>query len=235
MRPPLVLNTRPLDQATELSDRLRAAGLSVVEAPAIAIAPAWEAATLERTRHDLRRGAFAWAVLSSQNAGRDLEHELRAQAGLVLCGSATAGALGLSCARTLERFSAAAALNALRPLVSGGQRVLVPRAAEGREELVDGLRGLGVDVFAPIAYRTVPCGAAAESLRRGGVDVLTLCSPSAVGSVASEVSEETLVVCLGKTTADAARRHGLRVDRVADTPNMAALLEGIQIALGLRV
>jgi uroporphyrinogen-III synthase len=143
--------------------------------------------------------------------------------------------LGLDRACVVDRFSAATALDALRTHVRGGQRVLIPRAAEGREELVEGLRALGVDVAAPVAYRTVPSGAAADRLRQGDVDVLTLCSPSAVSAVAAAVPIETVVVCLGTTTADAARAHGLRVDGVADKPTMAALVLAIESASGARV
>jgi uroporphyrinogen-III synthase len=231
----MVLNTRPADQAAELTRRLRSADFEVVEAPAIAIVPAWEPSTFEQTRADVARGAFAWIVVASPNAGRGLETELRTQTTRVVCGASTAAALGLAGARTIERFSATAAFDLLRPVVSRGQRVLVPRAAEGREELVDGLRELGVDVAAPIAYHTVRSDAAAERLRQGDVDVLTLCSPTAVDSVSLAVSPGTCLVCLGATTADAARRRGLRVDRVADKPTMAALVVAVQSALAAHV
>ena len=97
----------------------------------------------------------------------------------VLCGAATATALGISPEIELQRFSAAAALDALRNRISRGQRVLVPRAAEGRDELLDGLVASGVILEAPVAYRTVAVDAAARRLRSGGIDVVTLCSPSA--------------------------------------------------------
>ncbi len=235
MRRQLVLNTRPTEQASELSGRLRAAGFDVVEVPAIAIVSGWDSATFEQTRADLRRGTFAWVVLASQNAGRGLEAELQGQGARVVCGAATAASLGLVRARVVDRFSAAAALDALRTYVRGGQRVLIPCAAEGREELIEGLRALGVDVVVPVAYRTVPSGAAADRLRQGDVDVLTLCSPSAVSAVASAVPIETVVVCLGTTTAAAARARGLRVDGVADKPTMAALVLAIESASGARV
>ncbi len=235
MSRPVVLNTRPSEQASELTRCLLAAGLAAVEAPAIAIVPAWDAHAFEQTRRALRDSAFAWVVVASPNAGRGLATELRAQGTRVVCGAATAAALGLAHARTLERFSAAAALDALRVLGGSHARVLVPRAAEGREELVDGLRELGMHVVAPVAYRTVPTSAAATRLRQGDVDVLTLCSPSAANAVAGCVPERTLAVCLGRTTADAARGAGLRVDCVADRPDMAALVSAIRTTLSVRV
>jgi uroporphyrinogen-III synthase len=143
--------------------------------------------------------------------------------------------LGLNRARTLDRFSAATALELLRPCVKAGQRVLVPRAAEGREELLDGLRELAVDVVAPIAYRTLPVGDASARLRLNDVDVVVLCSPSAATSVAADISGDPRIVCLGQTTAAAARTHSLRVDGVAERSTMAALVEAVQAAVGARV
>jgi uroporphyrinogen-III synthase len=222
---PLVLNTRPAEQASELSSLLRTAGFGVVEAPAIAIVPDWDAAVFRSVRRDLQHGVFDWIIVASQNAGHALEDDLRAAGGRVVCGAATAHALRLDSALVVKRFSAAAALETLRPLVSRGQRVLVPRAAEGRVELLDGLRALDVEVVAPVAYRTLPVRAAADRLRQGGIDVVVLCSPSAATSVIDSIPLETMVVCLGDTTAAAVRAHGRAVNAVATRSTMAAVVE----------
>src|SRR5207248_11339376 len=95
------------------------------------------------------------------NAGRDIAEEV--STANVVCGASTARALELECvSATLERFSASAALTAVP--WRAGDRVLIPRAAEGRDELVDGLRARGVEVDAPIAYRTIAMSAAFKSL-----------------------------------------------------------------------
>ena len=229
----LVLNTRAREQAGELSRLLRAAGFEVVEAPAIATVSSWEPTELEAVRRGLREGLYAWVVLASQNAAHGLEGDLRAAR--IACGTATAAALGLQPELAVERFSAAAVLDALRPALRRGERVLVPHAAEGRDELVDGLRGLGAVVDAPIAYRTVAVESAADRLRAGDIDVVTLCSPSAARSVASAVGADTLVVCLGETTAAQARECALAVHAVAGSTSMPALVAAVQSALGVRV
>ena len=144
-----MVNTRPREQAAELSRLLAAAGFEVLEAPAIATVPAWNPEELAAVRGNLASGGYAWIVLPSHNAARDLVDNLRH--GRVVCGAATAQALGLKDALTLDRFSAAAALELLRPLVRPGARILVPRAAESRDELTDGLVALGTRVHAPIA------------------------------------------------------------------------------------
>jgi uroporphyrinogen-III synthase len=231
MKQMTVLNTRPREQASELSRLLREAGYTPVEAAAIAIVPAWDAAELDSVRQQLAAGAFMWVVLPSQNAGLELAADLRQTH--IVCGTATARALELDATVALERFSAAAALDALRSRVQPGQRVLVPRAREGRDELIDGLSNLGVRVIAPVAYQTLSVDYAKLRLQAGGIDVVSLCSPSAVRAVASAVRDE-LVVCLGATTAQAASAAGLRVDGVAEHTSMAALVESIENLAGAR-
>lgn len=231
MRPSTVLNTRPREQAPELSRLLREAGYTPVEAAAIAIVPAWDPAELKSVRQDLAAGAYEWVVLPSQNAGRELAADLRLTR--VVCGVATAQALGLNATLALQRFSAAAALDALRSRVRAGQRVLVPRAREGRDELLDGLLDFGVGVIAPVAYQTLYVDDAKLRLQAGGIDVVSLCSPSAARAVAAAVRDE-LVVCLGTTTAEAASAAGLRVDGVAEHTSMAALVEAIENLAGAR-
>ncbi len=223
MKLPVVLNTRPRDQAAELSRLLEAAGFLAVEAPAINVVPAWDPAELATVRAQ----HYDWTVLASANGGRALDlRETR-----VVCGAATARALGLTPEIGLERFSAAAALDVLRPRISAGDRVLVPRAAEGDPELVVGLRECGAAVDAPIAYRTIAVDDAARRLARGDIDVVTVCSPSAVTSIGTHLGR-TQLVALGETTAEAARALGLRVDAIARQTSMAALVAAVRSIRG---
>jgi uroporphyrinogen-III synthase len=152
---------------------------------------------------------------------------------------ATARALGLSAEVVIQKFSASAALEAMRPLIRPGQRVLMPRAAEGRAELLDGLRALGAVVSTPVAYRTVAIDTAAACLRTRHVDVLTLCSPSAVASLMGALPPAELeglaIVCLGETTAAAARAAGLRVEAVAARTSMRALVDAVSAVVRTRV
>jgi uroporphyrinogen-III synthase len=235
----VVLNTRPREQAAELSDLLSQAGFEPIEAPAIEIQPAWDASEFETARRNLGAGVFDWVVLASQNAGSSLQTELRANK--VVCGSATARALGVTSEFALRRFSASAALHVLGPKVRPGQHVLVPRAATGRDELIDGLRALGASVSAPVAYRTVAVApasleAAVSLLQMGNVAAVTVCSPSAVDSLLCAIGPALLaqaaLVCLGDSTAEAARQAGLRVDAVAPKTTMESLVLAVQSALG---
>jgi uroporphyrinogen-III synthase len=235
---PLVLNTRPREQAGELSDLLRQAGFEVRAAPAIEIQPAWDPSEFETARRDLGAGVFDWVVLASQNAGSSLMTELRTTR--IVCGAATARALDVTSEFALRRFSASAALHVLGPMVRPGQHVLVPRAAAGRDELIDGLRAMGARVSAPVAYRTVAVAPATlhqttALLRAGEVAATTVCSPSAIESLLRAIGPGPLaqaaLVCLGDTTAEAARRADLRVDAVAHKTTMESLVLAVRSAL----
>jgi uroporphyrinogen III methyltransferase/synthase len=238
----VVLNSRPRDQAAELSRLLAAAGFEVLEAAAIETVPAWEPSALRQVRRDLVAGLWDWVVLPSQNAGRQLVQELKHAR--VVCGTSSARALGLTPTVTLDRFSASAALEVLRPLVRPGQRILVPRAAAGDDALTDGLVTLGVHVHAPIAYRTVavdPSSLVEAEARLCNREVIavTVCSPSAIQSLVATFGRDLLLmsklICLGETTAHAACEANLRVDAVASRTTMVALVEAVLTALELEV
>jgi uroporphyrinogen-III synthase/uroporphyrinogen III methyltransferase/synthase len=110
---------------------------------------------------------------------------------------------------------------ALAPRVAG-RRVLLPRPAEGRPELLEGLRAAGADVAAVEAYRTVP--APAEAIRplvawleAGEIDAVAFASPSAVRAVVAGLGDAATLLrrvrlaAIGPTTADALRAEGLEV------------------------
>jgi len=233
MTRPRVANTRPRDQAAELSDLLHAAGFEPFEVPATRIVPSHDPLALRR----LRGREYAWFVLPSRNAGRFLGQEIGFHKGGVLCGAATAHALGLRSACTLDPFSSQAALEWLRPRVQPGDHVLIPRAAEGRDELIHGLRQLGIEVDAPIVYRTDPVDTSAlaplaDRIRGGEIAAVTFCSPSAVNAVASAIDLTGMrCVCLGPTTADALARHGLHAAAVASSTSMQRLVAAVEQAL----
>lgn len=223
-----VLNTRPRDQAAELSRALLAAGLTPIEAPAIATVSAWSPAALAAARQGLAAGEYAWVVLASANAGRDLLPELNNAR--ICCGVSTARSLDVRAEIALDRFSASAALTALRSIVQPGARVLLPRAAEGRDELPEGLRAMGIHLDAPTAYRTVVSDAAQQRLESGDIDIITVCSPSAVTALRLGLRwhPDVPVVALGETTAAALRAAGCRVAAIASSTSMQALVDAVQ-------
>ena len=227
---PVVLNTRPREQAAELSALLRQAGYTPVEVPAIEAVAAWDARELLAVLEKLRAGGYGWAVFASRNAVRFFLEGLAEVGGSandlrglkLLAGSGTAEELrayGLAATHTLERFSAAAALSFLQ----GEDHVLAPRAAEGRDELIKGL----ADVDAPVCYGTRPVPR--TDVPDAAAVIFT--SPSAVHALVGHLPAAAAVVCLGGTTAQAAQAAGLRVDRVAERTDLPSLVAAVTAAL----
>jgi uroporphyrinogen-III synthase/uroporphyrinogen III methyltransferase/synthase len=124
-----------------------------------------------------------------------------------------------------------------------GRRVLVPRAAEGRPELVDGLAAAGAVVVAVEAYRSVP--APPERLRplagwieSGEVHAVAFASPSAVRAVVGALGARAgllgrvLLAAIGPTTGDALRSAGLEPGVVPARHTGRDLAEAVAARLG---
>lgn len=222
--------TRGEKRNDPLAVRLRELGARVLEVPSIAFAPPESYDALDQALRVLPR--FAWAVFASANGvERTLE---RASAlgitaedwdavKLAAVGPATAErlALGVRVPDLVPAEARGTALaEALAPLVAG-RAVLVPRAAEGRPELMEGLVRAGADVCAPVAYRTLPVDKEAmqplaDALARAEVDAIAFASPSAVRSVVSALGADSPVIlgpvvlaAIGPTTSGALREAGL--------------------------
>ena len=234
-----------------LAARLRALGAEVLEAPAVATAPPASWAPLDAALAELE--AFDWIAFASATAVEAALGRLEAlgrppppaRVRLAAVGRATAAAL----ARRLRPpdlvppdATGEALAAALAPGVRG-LRVLVPRAAEGRPELVDGLAAAGAEVVAAPAYRTVPAPPEAlaplgEALRRGELDAVAFASPSAVRAVVGALGAAALSRCalaaIGPTTAAALRDAGLEASIVPAVSTAADLADAVAARLGAR-
>lgn len=213
-----------------LAVRLREMGARVLEVASITFAPPVSFEPLDAALRQLPR--FAWAVFASAN-GVERTLERAAQLGippeawrgvkLAAVGPATAErlAIGLRVPDLVPPEARGSALaDALAPLVAG-LPVLVPRAEDGRPELMDGLVRAGAEVCAPTAYRTLPADKVAlqplaEALARGEVDAIAFASPSAVRSVTAALAPEAaallgraILAAIGPTTSAALRDAGL--------------------------
>lgn len=226
-----VVVTRSKGGEDALAARLRALGAEVREIPSIAFAPPADPGPLDAALRDL--GRFEWAVFASATAVERTVERLAAlglapaalaRLSLAAVGPATAEALtGAVRAPDLvpAESKGEAMAAALAPRVRG-RRVLLPRPAEGRPELLEGLRAAGADVAAVEAYRTVP--APPEAVRplaawieAGEVAAVAFASPSAVRAVIAGLGERATLLrrvplaAIGPTTADALRAEGLVV------------------------
>lgn len=224
-----VVVTRSKGGEDALAGRLRELGAAVREIPSIAFAPPGDPAPLDAALRAL--AGFDWAVFASATAvertlarlaALGLEPGALGRLRLATVGPATADRLARA-VREPDLVPAEAVGGALAAALAPhvrGKRVLFPRPAEGRPELLAGLLAAGAEVAAVEAYRTVP--APAEAIRplagwiaAGEVDAVAFASPSAVNAVVAGLGEQrallgkVLLAAIGPTTSDALRAAGL--------------------------
>ncbi len=217
--------TRPRGRGDTLVSRLRELGAEVPELPATAISP------LEWT---LPEGPFTWVVFTSpravaffREAMRKAHRDLRALAGVKIAavGPGTAAALedwGLFCDLIPRQTDSQGLLDALAPLLTPLDRVLLPRAKAGDKVLPEGLAATGARVEERFLYDTAARGPGAVPLE--GLTAAILTSPSAArGFLTWGVPEDTLLLCMGQPTARAVRELG-RQPLVAEAPTEEALV-----------
>lgn len=240
-----IVVTRAREQASELREQLEVLGAEVIELPSIRIEP------LTFVLPDLR--SYSWLVFTSPNgveaffergiapAGCDA----RALAGLLVAGigPGTQRALaerGIMTDLVPPRFVAESLVDAFPPSAVGGgsTRVLIPRAAQARDVLPDGLRAKGYEVDVLPVYQTVraePDPSELARLRRGEADALTFTSSSTVRNfyeaTGAVPDPQPLVVCIGPVTAETARSLGYRVDAVAEEHTIGGLVATVLAAL----
>lgn len=259
MKPPLadvqplagrvIVITRAKDQTATFRALLEEAGARVLIAPTIVIEPPLTWAPLDDALSRLPH--YQWVIFTSVNGvemvRRRLEAEGRAaealgSARIAAIGPATRSALaswGVSVEVLPERYVAEGLIEALRPLVTTGVRVLLPRAAETRDVLVHALEAMGAVVTEVAAYRTRPAAdettELCTALRRGEVDVITFTSSSTVRHFAALFAPDELrslisgvtVACIGPITRATAASFGIETGISPDEYTIPALARAI--------
>jgi uroporphyrinogen III methyltransferase/synthase len=221
-----VVVTRGGERAGDLVDALTWAGATALELPLTRqVDPADGGAALRAAAAGVRDNA--WVALTSVTAVERFMGALRDARDL---GSVLVAAVGPATADALRRAGVEADLvpaeHSARGLVEafpdaatvGSRRVLFPAADLAPGTIPDGLARLGWDVRRVEAYRTVPRATPEPALleRVAAADAVTFTAPSAVqaflalrSAAGSELTPPVHVVCIGATTAAAARAAGL--------------------------
>lgn len=242
-----VLVTRPPGQARDLSERLRALGAAVAEVPTIQIQDPPDPAPLRAAAASLR--SYRWLVVTSVNGVRRLRAAMETvgavaddapELRVAAIGPATAREArvsGFPRAVVPDRYRAEALLETILTEAGGtleGDRILLPRAAEARDVLPEGLAAAGAEVDEVAAYVTVPVAESAPELRArlaaGGVDWVTFTASSTVRSFHALAGSETAgarVAAIGPITAATARELGLVVDVVASEHTIPGLVRAL--------
>jgi uroporphyrinogen III methyltransferase/synthase len=249
-----VLVTRPPPGGSELAALLQAEGIPALFFPTVEIAPPEDSRALRAVAARAARDDFDWIVFTSANGVRSFARELAAlelespvpRARIAAVGAATAAAAsaaGWSVALVPEAHTSEGLLDALsRECSLERVRVLLPVAERARDVLPAGLRALGAEVEAVVAYRTLTrAGRELDDLRARvrdrGVDLVTFASPSAAESLLEGLGDDALslpAAAIGPVTAEAAQGLGFQVVAVADPHTNAGLVQAVKAWLAAR-
>jgi uroporphyrinogen III methyltransferase/synthase len=244
-----VLVTRTRQQAGVLSARLTALGALPIEVPTIEIEPLAPAA-LDRAIHDI--ATYDWTAFTSANAAElffdrltalGLDARALGQLKIAAIGPATVAAIklrGIVADAVPTSYIGEALGSALAEHDISGKRVLLPRAADGRDAVVTGLTALGATVDDVPTYRTVTPANAAELLERGlsdGIDIATFTSSSTVTKLMDLIGDRkrlrgVTIAAIGPVTAETAGEHGLSVDIVASEFTVEGLVDALVAHFG---
>ncbi|MGO8957686.1 MAG: uroporphyrinogen-III synthase [Streptosporangiaceae bacterium] len=245
-----VLVPRTKEQADEVCSLLRARGAVPEQVPTIAVEPPRTPQQMERAVKGLVTGRYQWIGFTSVNAVRAIREKFeeygldaRAFAGVKVA------AVGEQTARALREFGImpdlgpegeqsaeglADAWPAYDDILDPINRVLLPRADIATEGLLARLTELGWEAEDVTAYRTVraapPPAPIREAIKGGGFDAVLFTSSSTVRNligIAGKPHAVTVIAVIGPQTAKTAAEFGLRVDVVAETPSVTALVEAL--------
>lgn len=228
-----------------LAAAIVAAGGVAREYPLIAFEPPPTGGPLDLALAEL--GRYDWMLLTSATAPAFVADRLaalgirRSLPRIAAIGPGTARAVEARLKRPEVVASTHTARAMAEELAAAGVsgRLLFPAADIASSDLAEGLRAAGAEVETVTAYRTGPGGGAAAlaaALEDGEVDVVLLASPSAARGLAAAIASQRrgsgadrrpAVVCIGPSTADAARAIGLDVAAVAADHTREGLLRAL--------
>ena len=243
-----IVITRPEAQAEGFGEMLRLAGARVIPFPVIRVAPP---ETWEKLDEALGRiEDYRWIVFTSANGVafffgrlRELGRDIRDLKGIRIAaiGPATAAAveaLGIRVDLVPEEFVSEGVVKAFAGEDLRGSRVLLPRAAEARDVIPEGLAALGARCDIATTYRTVRSDRTASELEPlfadGKVDAITFTSPSTVKHFLGIMGPDfrlppgVRIACIGPVTAAAARKAGLPVDILQERFTIPGMVEALK-------
>lgn len=249
-----ILMTRPAEESDRSAAAIEALGAEVIAAPMVRILPVEDTGPLDAAI--ARLGSFDWLVFTSSNGVRHFFDRVdRLGLDLRVAGHLRLAAIGPTTAQALRdlrlradvvpaTYRSEALADALRPLVAG-QRVLLARADRGREVLRDVL-GPVAEVEQVATYRNADAptldDAAADRLRAGTVDWVTLTSPAIAerfralipAEAEPHVGRSIRLASLSPVTSEAVRRLGWPVAAEAEDATWDGVVRAIVAAESAR-
>jgi uroporphyrinogen III methyltransferase/synthase len=192
--------------------------------------------------------SYTWIVFTSANGVREFFHGLLEYGNdfrsvghvkFAAVGRGTADELlrhGFSADYIPEKYQVQDLAEGLKGLISGGDRLLIPRSSGGSKALNEILDETGVSYDDIVLYDVALAGLETEKRTEAlkHLDYLTFSSASGVEAFFREANEEikdTLaglkVVCIGDITAKALIGHGRKADIIAGVYSIQGLTEAI--------
>ncbi len=245
-----VLVTRTQAQAKAFTALLERSAATPIEFPTIKTVDPLDFGPLDRAIKRLDK--YDWAIFTSANGVkyfykriRALGLDIRELKGVKLIAvgpktTAELAGLGVNVDLTPGKFIAEGLLKTLGAKRIKGQRFLLPRAAKARELIPTEIRRLGGRIDVVDAYRTIKPRKGVtelrETMREGGIDVVTFTSSSTVSNFvsmfakgeAAKLLKNTKIACIGPVTADTARELNLNVDIMPGKHTVPALTRAME-------
>jgi uroporphyrinogen III methyltransferase/synthase len=250
-----VMITRARGQAGELAGRIDELGGEPYEFPVIDIRPPSDPAAIRRLEEALGNlEQFEWVMFTSANGVRFFfENLVRRGVDVRRLASAKVAAVGPKTAEALRErgivplplpadYQAEGLLEAVRPHLRRGDRVLLPRGDLGRDYLPVELERLGLTVTDVCVYENVPSEENADEmiqlLEQGAIHMITFTSSSTVQNLCRIIEKKTgrhpsallgraALVSIGPLTTETAAGLGLTVARTAEKSTIDALVEAL--------
>ena len=249
--------TRTREQASELVNLLENQGAECVEYPTISLQPVESYEVLDKALAEI--GSYDWLLFTSINAVdyffdrlfqqdmdvRDLKGPKIGAVGRVT--SESLAARGIKADLLPEIFTGDGLAESLLAKDVDGQKVLIPRAMQARENLTETLQAAGAAVtVAPVYQNVLPGSSAGEDLKANlkeslvdkSVDMVTFTSSSTVKNFITLLDcqdpEELAglmngiaVAVIGPVTGQTAEKFGLKVDVQPDEYTIPAMVDSI--------
>ena len=239
---PIAVLTREVDAQSAYIAALNELGLDVVSMPVTHTVAPRDPGALPRA---LEHGGHAAVVIASARAAAALAEARNPHHPLPevwAVGPATRRALGAAGIAAFHPAAAHDGTTLAQAMIAEprlvGRRVLVPRAEDGREELISILRSAGIEVVDVIAYRTVAASPDDPAIARGKeliaadqASVVCVFAPSQVSALASAVGPlgqlRVPFVSIGDTTGAVLREAGVATVAVATSPTPEGLAKAV--------
>ena len=234
-----VLVTRPRELVSTMSDKLRELGAQVIELPAIRTEPIGNNERLLEAFHHLTE--YQWLAFTSPSGVRIFFEEMRkAEIDIRNLSGFKIAALGEGTRKALKGYGLMVDLmpqcydgkslgRAIAERGRPGEKILLPRAAAGNQEILEELNQFVVDDIP--TYETVSCRQETVNIPRavaeGKIHCAAFTSSSAVRSFAAAYPEtdfsKLTAACIGRQTFETAAGYGMNC-HMAEQATIESLL-----------